>query len=144
STPTARATRSRPRPATRSRAAALLTPRLRLPAVPAPRWSPAAAGARRSMSGVPAARLDRASPGAVMPASTIPMRRTSPRPAELAKQGRMVLPATLLQAAGIEREVTVVGVHDYLEIWDRARWREHLQEVEGSAGHVAERVANRN
>ena len=65
-------------------------------------------------------------------------------PAELDKQGRMVLPATLLQAAGIEREVTVVGVHDYLEIWDRAKWREHLQEVEGSAEHVAERVANRN
>jgi MraZ protein len=65
-------------------------------------------------------------------------------PAELDKQGRMVLPATLLQAVGIEREVTVVGVHDYLEIWDRAKWREHLQEVEGSAGHVAERVANRN
>jgi MraZ protein len=64
--------------------------------------------------------------------------------AELDKQGRMVLPATLLQAAGIEREVTVAGVHDHLEIWDRARWREHLREVEGSAEHVAQRLANRD
>jgi MraZ protein len=64
--------------------------------------------------------------------------------AELDKQGRMVLPAPLLEAAGIEREVTIAGVHDHLEIWDRTRWREHLREVEGSAGHVAERLANRD
>jgi MraZ protein len=65
-------------------------------------------------------------------------------PAELDRQGRILMPASLLQAAGIGREVTVVGVCDHLEIWDRTRWREHLQEVEGSAEHVAERVANRD
>jgi transcriptional regulator MraZ len=63
---------------------------------------------------------------------------------ELDKQGRMVLPASLLQRAGIEREVTVTGVYDHLEIWDRARWREHRHELEGSAEHVAERIANRD
>jgi MraZ protein len=64
--------------------------------------------------------------------------------ADLDKQGRMVLPASLLQSAGIDREVTVAGVYDHLEIWDRAKWREHLAEVEGSAEHVAERLANRD
>jgi transcriptional regulator MraZ len=64
--------------------------------------------------------------------------------AELDKQGRMVLPATLLQGAGIGRDVTIAGVYDHLEIWDRVKWREHLQEVEGSAEHVAERLANRD
>jgi MraZ protein len=62
--------------------------------------------------------------------------------AELDKQGRMVLPASLLEAAGIEREVTVAGVFDHLEIWDRAKWRIHRHEVEGSAEDVAERLAN--
>lgn len=62
--------------------------------------------------------------------------------ADLDKQGRMVLPAALLESAGIEREVTVAGVYDHLEIWDRAKWREHLREVEGSAEDVAERLAN--
>jgi transcriptional regulator MraZ len=62
--------------------------------------------------------------------------------ADLDKQGRMVLPAGLLQSAGIEREVTVAGVYDHLEIWDRAKWRTHLHEVEGSAEDVAERLAN--
>jgi MraZ protein len=54
----------------------------------------------------------------------------------------MVIPATLLEHAGITREVTVAGVSDHLEIWDRARWRAQLQEVEGSAEDVAERLAN--
>jgi MraZ protein len=62
--------------------------------------------------------------------------------ADLDKQGRMVLPAALLEAAGIRREVTVAGVYDHLEIWDRAKWRVHLHEVEGSAEDVAERLAN--
>jgi MraZ protein len=58
------------------------------------------------------------------------------------KQGRIVLPTALLDAAGIRREVTVAGVYDHLEIWDRAKWRDHLREVEGRAEDVAERLAN--
>jgi MraZ protein len=64
--------------------------------------------------------------------------------AELDKQGRMVIPATLLANAAIGREVTVAGVYDHLEIWDRAAWREQQQTVEGSAEDVAERLAKRD
>jgi MraZ protein len=63
---------------------------------------------------------------------------------DLDKQGRMMLPATLIRAAGLTREVVVAGVYDHLEIWDRAAWREQLQTVEGSAEHVAERLATRH
>ena len=42
---------------------------------------------------------------------------------------------------GSSREVVVAGVDDHLEIWDRAAWREHVKEVEGSAEDVAERLA---
>ena len=62
---------------------------------------------------------------------------------ELDKQGRMVIPARLLELAQIGREVTVAGVYDHLEIWDRAAWREQLRAAEGSAEDVAERLANR-
>jgi MraZ protein len=61
--------------------------------------------------------------------------------AEPDKQGRVLVPPALAQHAGLGREVVVAGVHDHLEIWDRAAWREHLKEVEGSAEHVAERLA---
>jgi MraZ protein len=61
---------------------------------------------------------------------------------ELDRQGRMVLPQALIEHAGLTREVTVAGVHDHLEIWDRGKWRQQMQEVEGSAEDVAERLAN--
>ena len=61
--------------------------------------------------------------------------------AEPDKQGRIMIPATLSERAGLGRDVVVAGVYDHLEIWDRAQWREHLKEVEGSAEHVAERLA---
>ncbi len=61
--------------------------------------------------------------------------------AEPDKQGRIMLPAPLIKHARLGREVVVAGVFDHLEIWDRARWQEHLEQVEGSAQHVAERLA---
>ena len=64
--------------------------------------------------------------------------------AELDKQGRIVIPANLLESAGIGRDVTVAGIYDHLEIWDRAAWRDQRQTVEGSAEDVAERLANRD
>ncbi len=57
------------------------------------------------------------------------------------KQGRVMLPPQLLEHAGLEKEVVVVGMRDRVEIWDRAAWRDQLKEVMGSAEHVAERLA---
>jgi MraZ protein len=61
--------------------------------------------------------------------------------AEPDKQGRVSLPAALLEHAKLGRDVVVAGVHDHLEIWDRDAWRRELAEVEGSAEDVAERLA---
>jgi MraZ protein len=60
---------------------------------------------------------------------------------DLDKQGRVILPAALLEHAKLGRDVVVAGVHDHLEIWDRDAWRRELAEVEGSAEDVAERLA---
>jgi MraZ protein len=57
------------------------------------------------------------------------------------RQGRVMIPAPLIEHAGLGREVVVAGVRDHLEIWDRAKWRQELNEVEGSAEDVAERLA---
>jgi MraZ protein len=61
--------------------------------------------------------------------------------AELDKQGRVMVPAPLIEHASLGRDVVVAGVNDRLEIWDRAAWRKELAEVEGRAEHVAERLA---
>jgi MraZ protein len=59
----------------------------------------------------------------------------------LDKQGRVSIPAALIQHAKLGRDVVVAGVNDHLEIWDRAAWQRELVEVEGSAEDVAERLA---
>jgi transcriptional regulator MraZ len=59
----------------------------------------------------------------------------------LDKQGRVNVPAALIQHAKLGRDVVVAGVNDHLEIWDRAAWQRELVEVEGSAEDVAERLA---
>ena len=60
---------------------------------------------------------------------------------ELDKQGRVGLPTALIESAKLGKEVTVAGVYDHLEIWDRQTWRDQLTKVEGSAEDVAERLA---
>jgi len=57
------------------------------------------------------------------------------------KQGRIMLPQSLIGHASLGREVVVAGIRDHVEIWDRAAWRKQLEEVEGSVELVAERLA---
>ena len=61
-------------------------------------------------------------------------------PTELDRQGRVAVPAPLMQHAELTREIVVVGVRDRLEIWDRGAWERGLAELEGSAENVAERL----
>ncbi len=46
---------------------------------------------------------------------------------ELDRQGRVVLPAYLREAAGLDGEAVVVGSRDHAEIWAPARWQEYRQ-----------------
>jgi MraZ protein len=41
---------------------------------------------------------------------------------DLDSAGRVGVPLFLLEHAGLEKEVVVVGADDCLEVWDRARW----------------------
>ena len=65
------------------------------------------------------------------------------RLAELDRQGRVMIPAALIQHGGLGRNVVIAGVRDHLEIWDSAAWDKELEEVEGSAEDVAERLATK-
>jgi transcriptional regulator MraZ len=61
--------------------------------------------------------------------------------ANLDRQGRVMIPPPLAGYANLGREVVVAGVRNRLEIWDRDAWRKQRDEFEGSAEHVAERLA---
>jgi len=58
--------------------------------------------------------------------------------AELDSAGRVTLPQTLLQHAGIDRQVVVLGVGDHLEVWARERWERAAQELDAEIAEVIE------
>ncbi|MFM7038962.1 MAG: division/cell wall cluster transcriptional repressor MraZ, partial [Planctomycetaceae bacterium] len=44
------------------------------------------------------------------------------------KQSRIRIPERLLKLAGLTHEVVLIGVHDHVEIWDRAGWDAFLNQ----------------
>lgn len=52
--------------------------------------------------------------------------------------GRLTLPPSLAQLAGIERDVVVVGSLQYVEIWDRDRYHAYLEGVSKNAESISE------
>ncbi|MCM1045334.1 MAG: division/cell wall cluster transcriptional repressor MraZ [Candidatus Gastranaerophilales bacterium] len=49
---------------------------------------------------------------------------------ELDPQGRILLPASLREFAGLEKDVVLVGVGTRIEIWSKSRWDEANAEVD--------------
>jgi transcriptional regulator MraZ len=50
--------------------------------------------------------------------------------AELDRQGRVLVPQSLRQFAGLEGDAVVVGSLDHAEIWAPARWDDYRRELE--------------
>lgn len=46
------------------------------------------------------------------------------------KQGRFLIPPTLRQYAGLEKEIVLVGVLDHFEIWSKGNWEKENQLME--------------
>lgn len=72
---------------------------------------------------------ERAELGREAQASARAYRRVLYSQAELVEpdqQGRVLLPARLATAAGLAREVMLIGVDDHVEIWPPDRWQAYL------------------
>jgi MraZ protein len=48
---------------------------------------------------------------------------------ELDAAGRVMVPSKLLEAAGLGKEVAVIGAGNRLEVWDREAWRRTSEEL---------------
>lgn len=46
-------------------------------------------------------------------------------PCELDRQGRILLPQTLREFAGLEKDVVLTGMLNRIEIWSKAKWAEN-------------------
>ncbi len=54
------------------------------------------------------------------------------------RTGRILIPDRLVQFAGLEHEVVLIGVRDHLELWDAQRWQQYLTENAPRFDAVAE------
>src|SRR5262245_4424249 len=57
---------------------------------------------------------------------------------EIDSQGRIRLPVELAKLANLNGEVTLVGVGDRLEIWNKRRWDDYLAELQPRYDQLAE------
>lgn len=56
------------------------------------------------------------------------------------KQGRILIPQTLKDWAGILENVVIVGVSDRVEIWAKEKWQEFLKSSMNSFEDLAEKM----
>jgi len=55
---------------------------------------------------------------------------------ELDAQGRIIIPAKLRAYANLEAEVTIAGVRDHFEIWDRTAWQTYQERLDAEGSRI--------
>ncbi|HEX3872496.1 MAG TPA: division/cell wall cluster transcriptional repressor MraZ [Pirellulales bacterium] len=63
-------------------------------------------------------------------------------PAEIDSQGRIRVPPSLAELAGLDKEIVLLGVQDHLELWDRAHWDAYCAKQSAQYDEIAERAFN--
>jgi len=56
------------------------------------------------------------------------------------KQGRVLLPDYLKEYAGLDKNVTVAGLFNRLEVWDEAKWKSYKVGAEENSDAIAEQL----
>jgi len=59
---------------------------------------------------------------------------------ELDKQGRINIPAPLLQYAKLDKECVILGVSNRIEIWSKQIWEDYFAQSEESFAEIAENM----
>lgn len=59
---------------------------------------------------------------------------------EVDAMGRILIPDFLKDYAGLQSQVVMAGVHNRLEIWDEARWKEYKNRVTKQADALAQKL----
>lgn len=63
---------------------------------------------------------------------------------ELDSQGRIPLPQDHRQKLNIKEDVVIVGVNEYLEIWDKETWEKEEEELNQEAAQLLESSEHEN
>ena len=63
-------------------------------------------------------------------------------PCELDKQGRILLPATLREFAGLEKDVVLTVMLNRIEIWSKEKWNENNSLDDVAMDEIAEQMTD--
>ena len=61
---------------------------------------------------------------------------------EFDKAGRLSIPQSLREYAGLSKDCTVLGMDKFMEVWDSEKYRHHLAETENQFQYVADDLRN--
>jgi len=60
---------------------------------------------------------------------------------EADKQGRILIPQSLREHAGLVKDVFITGAITKVEIWDKDKWKQHNGDFVSNAGKITEKLA---
>ena len=60
---------------------------------------------------------------------------------EVDKQGRILVPQNLREYAGLDKDISVIGVSTRVELWDKIRWENYTGDENVSPDAIAEKMA---
>jgi MraZ protein len=61
---------------------------------------------------------------------------------ELDSAGRVMVPGFLLEHAGLDKDVVVVGAGDCLEVWERSRWSDYNAALPAEVSDITARLGH--
>jgi MraZ protein len=56
------------------------------------------------------------------------------------KAGRILIPDKTLRRTGLEKDVTLIGVRDHLELWNRGEWQTRREALLARSSEIALRA----
>lgn len=59
---------------------------------------------------------------------------------EVDSMGRLLVPELLKDFAGLKKEVSVLGVSNRIELWDKKKWEAYRKDIEKQADALAEKL----
>lgn len=59
---------------------------------------------------------------------------------KLDAQGRVLIPESLREYAGLSKQAVVIGMYSRIEVWDTNEWKTYKTKTESSADEIAEKL----